>query len=587
MSQMVALGVGFSTLTGIAAVLPFFTVLADPHSIRHSEVLSWLYRSVGFDSDRDFVAALGFGFVALLIVTNAINALGMMFVNRFAYRVGNDLHIGLFNEYLHRDLLFHARSHSAALLNNIIYEANRVTTGVILGTLVLVTNAVTASLIIASVIAVSPGVAIAALVGIGVSYALVYLIVRRRIARNGATESVAGEERARIVQESLSGIREILLAGNQDFVRDRFARACSIVSRAAANSLTVAQSPRYLIESVTGAGLVGTALILAARGSSPAPWLAQLTFLGFAAYRLLPALQQVFAAVVRIRSDRAAFEHIAADLHDALERRRAGIRHTVDDRFVGGPRSEIVLRDISFRYLPGGRPVINGVSLRIPAGAVLGIVGPNGSGKTTLADLILGLLAPESGSIEVDGIAITAENRAAWQAVAAYVPQTVFLADATIAENIALGSAAEAIDWSRMKTATRLARVDEFVANLRLGINEVVGERGARLSGGQRQRIGIARALYRNASLLVLDEATSALDAAAEREVVAAIGEMRGAKTIIVIGHRLSSVRTCEMIYELDAGGVVGRGTSEDLVEGPDGFLRTVVGDGRVAIKRR
>jgi ATP-binding cassette, subfamily B, bacterial PglK len=567
MSLGVALGVGVSTLGGMAAVLPFFTVLADPRTIAKSAALSWLYQTFGFESDRGFVAALGFGFVALLVVTNSINALGLLSVSRFAYRVGNDIHVALFDEYLHRDLLFHARSHSAALLNNVIYEANRVTTGIILGALLLVTNAVTSLLIIGSVVAVSPGVAIAALAGIGGSYALVYLSVRRRIARNGFVESTAGEERARIVQESFGGIREILLAGNQGFVRERFARTCSIVSQAAANSLMIAQSPRYAIESVTGAGLVGTALVLTARSGGPAPWVAELTFLGFAAYRLLPALQQVFAAVVRIRSDRAAFSRIESDLRDAHERRRTAAHPATDTRFSGGPRSEVVLSDVSFRYAPDGQPAICHASLRIPAGAVVGIVGPNGSGKTTLADLVVGLLTPESGSIDVDGIRLTAENRAAWHATLAYVPQSIFLADATIAENIALGSAPDAIEWSRLVTVARLARVDEFTARLPHGMSEVVGERGARLSGGQRQRIGIARALYRNASLLVLDEATSALDAAAEAEVVSSIGELRGARTIIVIGHRLSSLRACDMVYELAAGAVVGLSSCAELFE--------------------
>jgi ABC-type multidrug transport system fused ATPase/permease subunit len=319
-------------------------------------------------------------------------------------------------------------------------------------------------------------------------------------------------------------------------------------------------------------GLVAVALLAGSREEGIGPWLGQLTFLGFAAYRLLPTLQQAFVAIVRIRADMPGFTAVARDLRLARTR-----EHTVvaaDSSWRECPQSEIRLKEVSFRYEPDGPPAVEGVSLRIPVRAAIGLVGSNGSGKTTLVDLIAGLLVPACGQIVVDEIALNDENRAAWQARIAYVPQNIFLLDASIAQNIALGVSREAIDRERLLVAAQLAQLDELVANLPDGYDHVVGERGVRLSGGQRQRIGIARALYADASVLILDEATNALDGLTEQEMIATIVRLRGRYTIIVIAHRLSTVRPCDVIFEFDHGKVTGSGTYEGLLGNSETFRR-------------
>jgi ABC-type multidrug transport system fused ATPase/permease subunit len=292
--------------------------------------------------------------------------------------------------------------------------------------------------------------------------------------------------------------------------------------------------------------------------------------LGFAAYRLLPILQQGFSSIAKIRSAAPGFASITPDLRLARVRKYDG--GTPDSSWWERPQREIQLNEVSFRYGPDRPAAINDVSLRIPARAAVGIVGANGSGKTTLIDLIAGLLVPGTGQIVVDGVALDDANRAAWQSRIAYVPQNVFLLDTTIAQNVALGVPAGEIDHGRLLRAAQFAQLDKFVGTLPDGYEHIVGERGMRLSGGQRQRIGIARALYTDASVLIMDEATSAQDGLTEQELMATILRLRGLYTIILIAHRLSSVRACDVIFEFDRGRIAGSGTYIELLRNSETF---------------
>jgi HlyD family secretion protein len=328
------------------------------------------------------------------------------------------------------------------------------------------------------------------------------------------------------------------------------------------------------------AGLVGLALVLGGREQGAGPWLGQLTFVAFAAYRLLPTLQQAFSAVVRIRADRAGFALIASDLRQARTAPSLVAAESARPQvsWKGRPRQEIRLSEVSFRYSADGPCTLESVSVRIPARAMVGLVGANGAGKTTLVDLISTLLIPTAGHVEVDGEVLNDTNRAAWRARIAYVPQSIFLLDSSIAQNIALGVTPEAIDRQRLEEAVRSAQLDEVIRRLPGGYDYKVGERGVGLSGGQRQRLGIARALYRDASVLLLDEATNALDGLTEQELMATLGNLRGRYTIVLIAHRFSTVRHCDMIFELAGGKIVGSGTSDELLNRSEAFRRMAGG---------
>jgi ABC-type multidrug transport system fused ATPase/permease subunit len=575
--QIVSIAMAFSTVSGIAAIAPFFAVLGQPELIDHNALLHWAYAYGSFSGKRGFVVALGIAFIVVMFIANLINVLGSLAMSRMALRIGTELQSALFGEYLSRPYAFHTRANGSALVNNILHETARVTNGILVNTFLLVTNLVTASFIMLSILLLKPVVALAMIAGLAGGYALIYIVVRRRLLRTGQAQSRFAIEQAQIVHESLGAIKEIIVLQAQNFFRGRFERASKSFSLASAHSQIVAQNPRHLMECVAAAGLVGLALVLGGSENGVGPWLGQLTFLAFAAYRLLPTLQQIFAAIVRIRSERAGLELIAPDL---LRARAAKQTIALPDamrmnrEWLERPCRDICLEDVSFRYAAERAWTLSGVSLRIPALASVGVVGVNGAGKTTLVDVIAGLLVPATGRVEVDGIALDESNRAAWQSRIAYVPQNMFLLDASIAQNIALGIPAADIDRRRLSEAIHLAQLDDLVDTLPDGFDHKVGERGILLSGGQRQRIGIARALYREASVLLLDEATNALDGLTERELVATLGRLRGRYTTILIAHRMTTVRSCDVIFELENGKITGSGTYDGLLKSSAVFQR-------------
>jgi ABC-type multidrug transport system fused ATPase/permease subunit len=571
-AQFLSIVMALTTVVGIASIAPFFSVLGNPHLIDQSGPLVWLYH-FGFSSRRNFTVALGLAFMGLVLLANLINVIGSFVMIRLAWSIGTDLQSILFAEYLHRPYLFHARTHSAVLFNNVIHETARATNHILQNAFSLVTNVITALFIIVSVMLLNPAVAAAMIGALAGGYVLIYLAVRNRLLRAGEIESHFYIEQTKIVNEGLGAIKEVLVLRIQNFFRGSFERSTRSVARAAARTQLIGQSPKYIMECIAVLGLVAVAL-LAGSDDGIGPRLGELTFLGFAAYRLLPTLQQAFLAIVKIRANRAGFASIVPDLRLARANEYRVARP--DSSWREFPRSEIRLKEVSYRYEPDRPPAVSGVSLRIPAGAVVGFVGANGSGKTTLVDLIAGLLVPGTGQIEVDGIVLDAANRPAWQSRIAYAPQNIFLLDATIAQNVALSVSAGEIDRERLLAAARLAQLDEFVATLPFGYDHMVGERGRRLSGGQRQRIGIARALYRDASVLIMDEATNALDGLTEQELMATILRLRGRYTVILIAHRLSTVRACDVIFEFDRGRVTGSGNYDGLLRDSKTFRRLV-----------
>jgi ABC-type multidrug transport system fused ATPase/permease subunit len=402
---------------------------------------------------------------------------------------------------------------------------------------------------------------------------VIYVRLRRLLAQNGRELLRANTERFRIAAEAAGGFKEVKLMGLEAGYLARFDDPSARRARRAAQANLIGMMPRYAIEGLAFGVLLTLILLLLLRNEGALlPAIPTLGVVAFSVMRLLPALQQIYSSLASIRGATAVLDHIHADYTAA---------RTVPPPApaAAAPRldltRDLALSGIGYAYPGAGRPALSDLTLTIPARRTIGIVGGTGAGKTTLVDIILGLLTPQAGEIRVDGTALTPATLRAWQDTLGYVPQSIYLTDASIAANIAFGVPPEAIDMAAVERAARIAALHDFVAaELPRGYDTVVGERGVRLSGGQRQRIGIARAVYRDPSVLILDEATSALDNITERVVMEAVANLQGEKTVILIAHRLTTVRGCDAILMMERGRVVDIGTYDELVAGNETFRR-------------
>jgi ABC-type multidrug transport system fused ATPase/permease subunit len=558
--QVVAVFMAMSTVIGLGAVMTFLAVLTDPALIEAHAALNWLQHMAG--TKRDFILVLGSAFILLLILSAVLNLFGMRAMGRFAHAVGDRIREVLFSDYLRREYLFHARVGSGQLMDDVLYQADRVT-NTLLNAQLLITNGVLTLLVVVSIAIVNPMIAMLGVTTVAGSYLLFYRIMRQRVGRNGRLLPRLGAERTAVVEQALHGIKYLLIARAQNSFDKRFQSVTRTLSQSLADTNFIGQSPKYLLECVAGAALIASAA-LAAGGAVGGAWLAQLTFIGFAGFRLLPAGQQMYHAFVVIRANRATIENLASQ----LEHRSAARAEPAGTAARPMPFRSIGLSGVSFRYSPETPWVLADVSLRIDAGAAVGIVGPSGGGKTTLVDLLVGLMSPTSGRIEIDGETLDPQRVDAWQQGIGYVPQEVMILDATVRENIAFGVDPGEIDDERVRAAAKQAGAAAFIESLPGGFLARTSGLGGSLSGGQRQRLGIARALYRNPSLLVLDEATNSLDADTERAIVDTVVRNRGSRTLVIVAHGDSVIGACDRVYEMRNGRLHERGSSPVRLRG-------------------
>jgi ABC-type multidrug transport system fused ATPase/permease subunit len=576
-AQAISLIMAFSTVTGIAAIAPFFAVLGNGALAERQPMLHWLYVHGGFSSKQTFVLALGGAFIVMVAVANTVGAIGSWAMNHIALRIGDELKRALFEEYLARPYLFHVRTHSAEVFDKVVYETTRVADGILQSAFMLVTNFFTAVLIVAAVLLVRPALSMVMLLGLGGGYLAMYVLVRKRLLHAGQEHSRSWTAQTKIANEAFGAIREVLLLRDKSLFCGDFARASRGVAETAARVHVISQTPRYLMECLAVGALVAVAVVLDAQSPGKGEWLGELTFVAFAAYRLMPMLQQVFVAVVRIRANRPSLALIAPDLR--LRRAAAGRPSPppgigASDGWRDGPRHGIQLRHVSFRYETDKPWALEDICLELAPRSLIGLVGANGSGKTTLLDIVAGLISPEKGEVLIDGVDLRDDNRAAWQAKIAYVPQSVFLIDGSIGGNIAFGVSRDDIDQERVALAARLAGLAEFIAGLPQGYAQRVGERGIEMSGGRRQLIGIARALYRDAPVLLLDEPTSALDGSSEAALADTLRGLAERCTVVIASHRLGVLRASDVVHHFERGRICASGTCGELLGTSESFRR-------------
>ncbi len=552
----------------VGSVMPFLSVLAQPSRIESVPALAWAYNSFGFTSDYAFLIALGLASLAVILIANGLQMLRTYAMTRFTQMRVHSLSSKLLAAYLRQPYAFFLDRHSGTMSTQILAESAAVVQRFIAPAAQIVASFFTVTAILALLIWVEPIVAVAAFAVLGGSYGLVFVVVRPRLGHLGKIRVESNKARYRIAGEALSGIKDVKLSGQEATYLDRYGGPSRRMAGAQIAAGLIGAIPSYALQVIAFGGVILLCLILVtpeglSSGEALGTLLPVIGVFAFAGQRLMPELGNIYRGLTQLRTAAAAVDAVHADIIDSADIAVPSRRHP--DPL--GLHDRLELDAITYRYPRDSRAGLTDVSLALRAGERVGIVGSTGAGKTTLVDVVLGLLRPAVGTIRIDGVPLTEANLRAWQQGLAYVPQEIFLLDTSVAENIAFGVPPEKIDRARVVEAARIAQLDHFIEEeLPEGYDTAVGERGVRLSGGQRQRIGIARALYRNADVIVFDEATSALDNLTEREVMSAIDGLPGDKTVLMIAHRLSTVKRCDRIVVLEQGRVAGVGTWDALM---------------------
>lgn len=558
---------GVADALSLGTILPFLSVLVDPDQIFDIPWVAHLATGIGITTADHLVLPLTLAFALAALASGAMRLVVMWCIKNYTQHVIHDLSVEVYRRTLYQPYQVHVGMNTSEVISAI----EKVTTmGAVWNYALSLSSAVVTVVAIGiTLVAIEPGVALMAFFSFGSLYGLVIYLTRRRLSRNSHLVSRNLTLKVKTLQEGLGGIRDVLLDQGQPFYCDLYRQADWPLRRAKAESAFMGQSPRYIMESL---GMVLIAFLAYGLSRQPAAGTNPLTLLGtlaLGAQRLLPALQQLFSAWAFLRGNQREAEDILRLLDQPLP----------PELLRPSPeplpwQSAIEFVNVSFRYRDQTPWVLHNVSFTIPKGYRVGVVGTTGSGKSTTLDILMGLLNPTAGQVLVDGMPLQGEYGRAWQKTIAHVPQHIYLADTTIAENIALGVPKQDIDLDRVRRAARQARIADFIEQGPEGYWAPLGERGIRLSGGQRQRVGIARALYKQASLLVFDEATSALDNATEQAVMDALSDLADDLTIVMIAHRLSTVEHCDLIIELAQGQVVAQGTYRELLDGSVSFQR-------------
>jgi len=545
----------------LGAVLPFLGVLTSPETIFEQQFLQPVIRGLGISSPDELLLPLTVMFGIAAIAAGGMRLLQIWANTRISFATGTDLSILLYQKTLYQPYSVHVARNSSEIVDAVSTKVNAVVFQIIVPLLTLFSSSVIMVAIMATLIAINPVIALTAFAGFGGTYAIIIKLTRGRLKQNSQSIASKSKQLVKSLQEGLGGIRDILIDRNQSLYCQIYGQAVAPLRRAQGNNQFMSQSPRFVIEAIGMLLIAVLAYALARQPGGVAQAIPVLGTLALGAQRLLPVLQQTYGSWSMLQGGQAS-------LRDVLEL----LDQPVDDNSVMKVEEplpfnrQLVIKDLSFRYTTTSSDVLRHLNLTIPKGSRVGFIGATGSGKSTLLDIVMGLLQPTEGSIEIDGVSVTADKLGAWQRHIAHVPQAIYLSDATIAENIAFGVQKEQIDHERVRQAAQQAQMAELVASWPEQYQTVVGERGVRLSGGQRQRIGIARALYKQADVIIFDEATSALDNQTEAAVMQAIEELHEDLTVLIIAHRLTTLRNCDTIVELANGTIKAVGSYEELV---------------------
>lgn len=551
----------FAEMLSIGAVMPFLAILTQPEQVFAHPVAQPLIHALGMTEPKQLLFPLSIGFCVFVLTASILRWFLLWASTRLSFALGADIGISMYQTTLHQPYAVHIARNSSEIISGISAKGSHVIYGIILPVLALISASVMSITIVVTLLMINPLVALLTFGGFGSIYMLVIRLTHDRVIADGQSIAKESNQVIKVLQEGLGGIRDILIDGSQAAYCRIFSKADQSLRRAQGNSVIISGSPRIAIEMLGMLMVITLAYTLASR---PGGILGALPILGaftIGALRMLPMLQQAYAAWTSIQSGRAAFE----DVLDLLD------QPMVDNTNLPVAQSLnfnkcISVNNLGFSYNSQTPDILKNIDLTFAKGSRVGFVGVTGSGKSTLLDIIMGLLQPTEGTLKVDGQVINSLNNRAWQTHIAHVPQTIFLADASIEENIAFGLPKNKIDGGRVRLAAKQARIADIIETWPERYETSVGERGVRLSGGQRQRIGIARALYKQADVIIFDEATSALDNETEHAVMNTIENLSKDLTLLIIAHRLTTLKNCTHIVELSGGEIKRIGSYQEIV---------------------
>ena len=573
----------FLEVIGIASIMPFMGVLVNPEVIETNRWLNTLYVTLDFASPERFLFFLGVVVFVLLVISISFKAVTTWAIRHFASMRNFSIAQRLVTGYASQPYDWFLNRNSADLGKAALSEVQFVVEKAIMPMMRILAHGAVVVAILLLLIVVDPILALVIGGVLGGTYGLIYFIIRKLLSRLGADRLLANEMRFKVVNEFFGGIKEIKVSGLERRWLRRFESAGRRFARTQLIANVVGDLPRYLLEVIAFGGMIVLLLALLYRGSGLETVVPIITVYALAGYRMMPALQSVYQQATVIRFSIPAINRLHRDM---MERNTGSFTEVIAESSsedncekIPSPVRSISLDNVTYTYRNAKRRALSNLSMSIKAQTTVGLVGKSGSGKTTAVDIILGLLKPEVGYLRVDDTIVTDKNYGAWQKFLGYVPQHIFLSDESVAANIAFGVRTKDIDRNAVERAAKIANLHDFVEEeMPEGYDTIVGERGIRLSGGQRQRIGIARALYNGPKVIVMDEATSALDNMTEQAVMDAVHNLGGSMTVILIAHRLTTVRDCDYIYHLDQGQVIGEGAYDDLIRS-DSRFRDLAGE--------
>ena len=550
----------FAEILSIGAVLPFLAILTDPERVfAHSGAKPFI-QALGLTEPKQLLLPLTIAFGLAAFIAGAMRLLLLWASTRLSYAAGADLSISIYRRTLYQPYAVHVARNSSEIINGISNKTSH-SISIINITLNLISSSVMLIAILIALLSVDPFIALAAFGGFGLIYVIIIGMTRKSLEANSKTIARESTYVIKSLQEGLGGIRDVLIDGSQATYCQIYRDADQPLRRAQGNNSFISSSPRYGMEALGMLLFAALAYMLTQQVDGIAKAIPVLGALALGAQRLLPVLQQAYSSWSGLQGGNTSLQ----DTLDLLDQPMPDYASQTAVQPLPF-HNQISLKQISFRYSSKTPWVLQNMDLTIAKGSRIGFIGFTGSGKSTLLDIVMGLLQPTKGVIEIDNQPITLGNYRAWQAHIAHVPQAIFLADSTVEENIAFGVPKDQIDPERVKQAANQAQIAGIIETWPKQYQTLVGERGVRLSGGQRQRIGIARALYKQADVIIFDEATSSLDNETEQAVIQAIEGLSENLTVLIIAHRLTTLKNCTQIVEVGNGGIKRAGSYQDIV---------------------